>query len=964
MRRHRFGWAAVSGALTALAAVLALSNAASGQAPAAAAAAPPSSAAAAAAQPAPAASRQGRRATAADTDDADFAAFVKRATTRPEYLSPLVERLPRKAGVPTPKDVLGYHIGTEKKLTYTADAYRYFRALETALPGRVKVFTVGRTEEGREIVVAFISSEANLKALETNRRNLKLLANPRGLSDEEARAIIGATKPHYHITAGLHSAETSPPETVLELGYRLAAGEDATTRRIRDNVVVSITPATDVDGRDRYVDWYYAYKIDEAYDGGENYGGAPYWGKYVFHDNNRDINYGVDSLRAHLEWYLHWVPPIWHDLHEAQTLLYTFSGQPPQNGNLDPLLYTELPFFATYEVNKLTGYGMPGVWHFGFVDMWSPGYLGYAAANHNGMLRMYEIFNQGGANTKKARLQGPQTTRQWFRPNPAPAGEVDWSIRNSVNYAETGVLTALDLASTFPSLIVENFYRKSKNGVAAGVAKAPHGFVIPAGQRDQTQVDRVVNLLRRQGIEVHRAGAPVTVKEGTFAAGSYVVKLNQPYGRLAKTLIEKQTYPDPALTTYDDSAWSMPLANNIEVKTIDDAAILEAPATLLTADVVTGGRVTGAGTPSLVVRHTGSLNLVTLRYRLKDLAVGALKAEARLGEITAPPGSFVIDTAAPGVDARVRKEVEALGLEAVTVPAGTTLETTPVDLPRIAIYTTWANTEKVGWVRLAFDRFEIPFDLIHKDHVRPGANLRAKYDVIVVPHQTQNGKSVVYEQPKLSKPLAYKKSDRFKSLGLYAETDDVRGGMGLEGVTEFQKFLDAGGTVMTFGVASYFPAEFGLAKGVDAQRPAPGWYAPGPYVQSEILRPEHPLFYGYGGQKTLPVRWAEGPLVTAGPPPGFEAFFGSSPDRPQVLARFQGGEAGVLSGLMRGADQLRNRPMIVDAPSGAGRVLLFVNNPIYRWQTFGEHGLVFNALLFWNDLPPAAPPATATRAGQ
>ena len=111
------------------------------------------------------------------------------------------------------------------------------------------------------------------------------------------------------------------------------------------------------------------------------------------------------------------MPPIWHDLHEAQTLLYTFSGQPPQNANLDPILYTELPFFANYEVNKLTGYGMPGVWHFGFVDMWSPGYLGFAAANHNGMLRMYEIFNQGGANTKKARLSGAQTTRQWYRPD-------------------------------------------------------------------------------------------------------------------------------------------------------------------------------------------------------------------------------------------------------------------------------------------------------------------------------------------------------------------------------------------------------------------------------------------------------------------------------------------------------------------------------------------------------------------
>ena len=223
-----------------------------------------------------------------------------------------------------------------------------------------------------------------------------------------------------------------------------------------------------------------------SYDGGENYGGPPYWGKYVFHDNNRDINYGVDSLRAHLNWYLHWVPPIWHDLHEAQTLLYTFSGQPPQNANLDPILYTELPFFATYEVNKLTSYGMPGVWHFGFVDTWSPGYLGFAASNHNGMLRMYEIFNQGGANTKKARIQGGQTTREWYRPNPAPVGEIDWSIRNSVNYAVSGVLTALELTSKFPQMVVENFYKKSVNSVQAGQTKAPYAFVIPAGQKDQT----------------------------------------------------------------------------------------------------------------------------------------------------------------------------------------------------------------------------------------------------------------------------------------------------------------------------------------------------------------------------------------------------------------------------------------------------------------------------------------------
>lgn len=891
-------------------------------------------------------------------EDADYAAFVKQATTRPEFLSPLVDHLPKRAGVPTPKDVLGYHIGTEKKLTYWADQQKWYRALEKALPGRVRTSVIGRTEEGREIMVVFVTSEANLKNLEQNRQNMRRIADPRGLRDAELQRLAATTRPHYHISAGLHSGETNTSEMLMELAYRLAVSEEPSIRQIRDHVIVSMIPTTDIDGRDRYVDWYYAYKIDEAYDGGENYGGPPYWGKYVFHDNNRDINYGVDTLRTYLRWYLEWVPPIWHDLHEAQTLLYTYSAQPPHNANWDPLLYNDLMFFANYEVSRMTGYGMPGVWHFGFMDAWSPGYLAIAAQNHNGMLRMYEIFNQGGANTKKARFQGPVTQRQWYRPNPVPAGEVDWSIRNSINYSETGVLTALELTSKVPAMVVENYLKKARNAIQAGATKPPHAFVIPAGQGDPTKVDRVANLLRVQAIEVHRATAEIKVKEGTFPAGSYIVKLNQPYGPLAKTLLERQTYPDPQLQTYDDSAWTMGLANDVEVRTIEDKSILDAPATLLTEDVKTVGTiagVSGAAGALIAVKHNGALGLITFRYRLRDVAVRAAKAPFKVGDEEYPAGSFLV----PASD-RARRAIESLGLQAASLPQAPQVETVEVDLPRLAIYTTWSSTEKVGWYRLAFDRFEIPYDLIHKDQARAG-NLRAKYDVILVPHQGQgqSGKSLVFEQPKLSKPLPYRKNERFKTFGFYAETDDTRGGMGLEGAAEFDRFVRDGGVLVTTGIASAFPVDFGIAKGVDQQTPQAGFYAPGPYVQSEILLPAHPVVWGYTG-KTLPVRYAGGPLLQAGPPAEFAAAAGSSPERPQVVARFQGGEAGVLSGLLRGADQIRNRPMIVDARNGKGRVIVFATNPIYRWQTFGEHQMIFNTLLFWNDLPGEGATPTTT----
>src|SRR5690348_18058755 len=186
-------------------------------------------------------------------------------------------------------------------------------------------------------------------------------------------------------------------------------------------------------------------------------GGPPYWGKYIFHDDNRDINYSQLPMRNLLNWYLGWHPPIMHDLHESVPFMYTFSGQAPQNPTLDPILYGELPWFSNFEMSQMIKYGMPGVWTHGFVDMWSPGYLGFMSSNHNGMLRMYETFGNGGANTMHRHVTplpgqgggvpetergGSPTAREWYRPLP-PYKEVDWSMRDNTDYMETGVLTAL-----------------------------------------------------------------------------------------------------------------------------------------------------------------------------------------------------------------------------------------------------------------------------------------------------------------------------------------------------------------------------------------------------------------------------------------------------------------------------------------------------------------------------------------
>jgi hypothetical protein len=269
------------------------------------------------------------------------------------------------------------------------------------------------------------------------------------------------------------------------------------------------------------------------------------------------------------------------------------------------------------------------------------------------------------------------------------------------------------------------------------------------------------------------------------------------------------------------------------------------------------------------------------------------------------------------------------------------------DAPRIAMYSSWTGTQEIGWVRFTFDKFGIPYDLIYKERTRKG-NLRADYDVIVMP--TQNvGRQAVY-QPPAARPVPYMKDAKYKFLGMYGESPDITGGMGGESVDAFAKFLDAGGTLITMGNAVRFPAELGLARTVDASAStSQNFYAPRPLVNAEILRPEHPVFYGYA-DKIIPIKYLGGPLMSV-----------ADPDRASVLGRYVGGEAAVLSGLMRGADEISQRPFAIDVPggfTGKGRVVLFSNNPIYRWQNHGEFNMVFNAVLNWNDMADAARPAT------
>jgi hypothetical protein len=514
-------------------------------------------------------------------------------------------------------------------------------------------------------------------------------------------------------------------------------------------------------------------------------------------------------------------------------------------------------------------------------------------------------------------------------------------MRNNTNYMETGALSALELTSGFPKTVLENFYEKSRNSIESGKKEAPFGYVIPAGQKDMTRVAFIVNVLRLQGIEVGRATAEVKLQEGAFPAGSFLVKRDQPYGRLAKILLEKQQYPDANLRTYDDAGWTMGLMSHAQVVETADKKILDAPVQAVDTLTITG-TVKGDG-PLLAVLHNGANSLVTLRYRLKDLKFEAIEQPFKAGDTELPAGSLLVASSP-----RVKGEIEKLGLQAMALAQAPNVARHAVDLPRLAVFSTWGSTQDVGWVRYAFDQFEVGYDLIYKEQVRKG-NLRDSYDVIVIPNQGRGGaKALVFDIESKGKPLAYTKTPEFPSLGAYGESEDIAGGMGLAGVVELEKFVNQGGVLITLGVASYLPAEFGITRTVEAARPTAQFYAPGPIVEAEIVKPTHPIFYGYS-EKLVPVRYAGGPLLRV-----------PEEDRGQwVLMQFPGTDKSVLSGLMKGVAETKERPAIADVPTGQGRVVLFATNPCYRWQNLGEFNMLANAILHFKNFPKAAAKAAA-----
>ena len=512
--------------------------------------------------------------------DEEYTKKIKEYTTESFFLSPVVDYLPASKTVPTPKAVLGDIAGAPGKLPYSKEVYAYMRLLAKSTP-RVKVYSIGTTEEGREMIAVAVASEALMAKLDANTADLAKLADPRSIrmDDEAADQIARRAAPVYYITGTIHSTEAGAPTALMELAYRLAVDDSPYIRNIREHMITLITPIVEVDGRDRVVDayeWKKKHPTDTPM--------SPiYWGHYVAHDNNRDaMGLTLKLSQNVLNTYLGWKAQVLHDLHESGSFLYDNTiGNGPYNAWLDPILTNEWHMVGWNNVNEMTRMGMPGVFAWGSFDTWSPGYLMFMAATHNGISRLYETFGNGGsADTEERTLSANETSRTWFRQNP-PISRVRWSLRNNNNYEMTGIIVSLNYIATNRVYFLRNFYDKSKRSILKAKTEGPAAYVFPSDDPRLGSQAELLRVLQKQAVEISRAPAAFTVTipakpapgagrggrgggrggggrggapagdEPTgpppapaapttreFAAGSYIVRMDQPYSRIADALLD------------------------------------------------------------------------------------------------------------------------------------------------------------------------------------------------------------------------------------------------------------------------------------------------------------------------------------------------------------------------------------------------------------------------------------------
>ncbi len=903
--------------------------------------------------------------------------------------------------ITVPKEQFGFNIGDDYQLASYAQLVSYWKKLAQESP-RVSLEDIGKTAEGRTMVMAIITSPENHKKLARHREIARRLALAEQLNDLEARTLAHEGRAVVWIDGGLHATEVLGAQQIIEMAYQMASLTDPETLRFLDDIILLIVCANP-DGMDLVSDWY----MREADPAKRTMAGLPrLYHKYIGHDNNRDfyISNQPETEAINNVFYHEWFPQIIYNHHQsgpAGTVLFAPPFRDPFNYFLDPLVPMGIDLVAAAMHTRFVAEGKPGA----TMRSGAP----YSTWWNGGLRSTAYFHNMIGLLTES--IGSPTPINIPFVPqNQLPRGDLplpvkpqSWHFRQSIDYSITANRAVLDVASKYREDFLYNIYRMGKNSidrgsrdswtvhprmiedvqeaiakerVAGGTAREPapggrtegapakfyemlkdpaqrdpRGYIIPAGQPDFLTATKFVNALIKAGVTVQSAGAPFEVGGKSYSKGSYVVMTAQAFRPHILDMFEPQDHPNdipypggPPRPPYDSAGWTLAYQMGIRFDRILEG--FDGP-----FEKVAGFAAPPAGT----VRGSPNSAGYLLSHSVNDAFVAVnrllgsgeevycLKDPVRKNEKDLPAGALFVPSK-PSTRSRIERLAADIGLEFVGVsdsPKGAALK---LRRTRIGLWDRYGGSMPSGWVRWLLEKFEFPFEVVYAPQLDAG-NLAGKYDVLIfvggaIPPVVRPGE----RESRMSGGGDFSRSFETPRGEVPPEYRNRIGSItAAKTIPELRKFVEAGGTLVAIGSSTSIYNHFGIALTDHlAERTAGG-------IERPLTRDK---FFVPGS--LLSARVDTTSPIAYGISDPIDVFFENSPvfdlmpeaaiQGVKPIAWFEGKKL-LRSGWAWGEGYLDKGIIAVEAPLGKGRLLLFGPEITFRAQPHGTFKFLFNGIV-------------------
>lgn len=848
--------------------------------------------------------------------------------------------------ITSPTEAFGFEPGTDRKLADWKELTAYFQKMASE-SDRIRYEEVGKTTEGRPFVAVTISSAENLAKLEHYKEIQRKLADPRLTSADEAKKLIAEGKTVLVVTCNIHSTEIASSQSASEFAYRLATGSSPEIQNILHNVIIVLVPSLNPDGQQLVVDWYKKY-LGTPYEGSSP---VVLWHHYTGHDDNRDwSSFTQVETRLAVEKVINpWHPQILYDIHQMGSngpRIYLPPWVDPIDPNVDPVLVESMNALGVNTALEIGQTGKQGVLVHGVYDFWSP--LRDYISLHNGLRVLTESASVNIATPinipfeKLDRGIGYDAkVAAWNFPDPWKGGW--WRLHDIVNYQLDAFFSIANNAATFRERYLTNFYEIGKRAVNR--ESGPYAYVVPAEQVDPAAAARLVNTLRIGAVDVDQATADFDAGGKHYAAGSYIIRLAQPYGNFAKTLLEIQHYPNipeypggPLQRPYDVTAQTLPLLFGVDVDEVNDK-FTATTAKVERAKAPAGKFEKSSSGSGYLLSDKANSDLYALFALLKDgVAAYRLTNGADAGTIYIPQQDGV-DTRLAAIAKEFPVEIRA----ASSIPAGGALR---VKLPRIALYQSWIPSMDEGWTRWIFDQNKIPYTRVVDEDIRKG-DLNTRFDVIVIPDNAPRaittGRGGFGDESATPASATGQRQNAAGGTRTTPAEDPNRpktppeftGGLGDAGVASLKSFTENGGTIVTLNKASdVYTSDSGDVSNALTKANRNNFYIPGSILQVKVDT-TNPI--AFGSAPTVPIFFEQSPAFhVSGNAHSVASYTSDNP---------------LLSGWILGGKYLNGASAIAEEPVGKGRIILFGFRPQYRAQSEVTYKFFFNALLYSSSTP-------------